>query len=127
MRTLKTKAAALAVALALGNCLCLVSSSYASTAETNRTAYGFAMKCFVANGVARGNNRDVGNNAQADAYEQRARESYDVASKLGSALGYEHNRVAQDFGMAQTEELPKLVKDREYLKQTTATCEAAGL
>jgi hypothetical protein len=99
----------------------------ADTASADRPAYEFAMKCFVANGVARGNNRDVGQTAQANAYEARARGSFDVASKLGNKLGYSGDHINQDFGMAQTEELPKMVKDRGYLNHTTATCEAAGL
>ena len=95
--------------------------------RANRMAYDIAMKCFVANGVARGNSRDVGDTAQAAAYEAKARRSFNAASNLGDALRYSDKRVDQDFGLAQTQELPKLVKDGAYLRQTLATCESAGL
>lgn len=103
------------------------SEATASSPDTNRSAYTFAMKCFVANGIARGNSRDAGNAAQANDYEARARESFDVASKLGETLGYSGSRVSQDFGMAQTEEMPKMVRDKPYLSGSLAACKSAGL
>jgi hypothetical protein len=95
--------------------------------RANRMAYDIAMRCFVANGVARGNSRDAGDPTQAAAYEAKARRSFNAASNLGDALGYTGTRINQDFGMAQADELPKLVNNAGYLKRTLATCASGGL
>jgi hypothetical protein len=117
-------------ALALYTCLG-VGSAAANTDDAmtraNRMAYDIAMKCFVANGVARGNSRDAGDTAQAAVYEAKARRSFNAASNLGDALKYSDKRVNQDFGLAQTQELPKMVRDGAYLRQTLAICETGGL
>ncbi len=98
-----------------------------ANARSTRMAYDIAMKCFVANGVARGNNRDLGKTAEAAKYEANARQSFNAASNLGDKLGYSGTRINQDFGMAQADQLPKLVKDAAYLERTLAMCGSAGL
>ncbi|MEJ0044539.1 MAG: hypothetical protein WDM81_20985 [Rhizomicrobium sp.] len=90
-------------------------------------AYDLAMKCFVASGVARGDNLDAGDKAAAAIFEAGARRSFDTAVKLGGVLGYSGSQQNEDFGMAQTRELSKFVQDKAYLRTTLATCRAAGL
>lgn len=121
----------LAAALALYTCLGVGSAAGNSTddavARANRMAYESAMKCFVVNGLLAGRSRDAGDKAQRAAYETSARQSFDIAEKLGQTLGYSDNRVNQDFALAQTEELPKLVADGMHLQRMIATCKALGL
>jgi hypothetical protein len=95
--------------------------------RANRVAYESALKCFVAEGSIAGREKDAGDTAQQTAYEARARQSFDIANALGGKLGYSGSRISQDFGLAQTEELPKLVSDPQHLKRVMATCEALGL
>lgn len=95
--------------------------------QANRAAYGHAMKCFVANGHARGMRQRAGDEAKAAAYETKARMSFDTAVKLGRALGYSGDRMDQDFGLAQTRELPAMVSDQKYFVEAAATCKALGL
>ncbi len=95
--------------------------------RANRMAYDLAIKCFVANGVARGDNLDAGDQAAASVFEAGARKSFDTAGKLGDTLGYSGSQQNEDFGMAQTRELAKFVQDKSYLRKTLATCKAVGL
>jgi hypothetical protein len=101
-------------------------SEDAST-RANRIAYESALKCFVAEGSVAGREKDAGDKVQQAAYEGRARQSFDIANALGGKLGYSGSHISQDFGLAQTEELPKLVSDPQHLKRVLATCEALGL
>lgn len=98
-----------------------------AVSTANRNAYDLAMKCFVAYGTARGNEQDAGNASEASGYESHARQSFDIAVALGDKLGFTGGRQNEDFGMAQSRELPKFVQDRAYLKSTLTTCKSAGL
>jgi hypothetical protein len=95
-----------------------------ATRQASAMAYEAAMKCFVVNGTAIGEQRDT--RAKA-AYEAKARYSFDVAVRLGEALGYSGDRITQDFGLMQTRELPKLVADPAHIREAVATCKALGL
>ncbi|TAL32262.1 MAG: hypothetical protein EPN98_14015 [Phenylobacterium sp.] len=99
----------------------------AAVQRANRMAYEAAMKCFVTAGAASGEREDAGDRAAAARYEQAARRSFDTASRLGEVLGYSGSRINQDFGLAQTRELPKLVADATYNRNAAATCRAIGL
>jgi len=104
-------------------------SAYAEDATTraNRSAYQAALKCFVANGIAVGDARDARNAERANASDTMARKSFDTAKKLGSLLGYSGDRMQQDFSLAQTYELPRMMKDLSYYRDAAATCKALGL
>jgi hypothetical protein len=118
------------LAAALAACACLgVGSANADnlTTQANRLAYDLAVKCFVANGVARGNSRAAHDEASAAKFEKRARQSFDVAGALGDKLGYSGNRQTADFEMAQSEFLPKFVTNPADLRQIEKTCESVGL
>ena len=106
--------------------ICFASSVSAEDAVTiaNRGAYDWALKCFVANGSAAGTSKDGGDAAKAAAFEDRARASFDTASALADKLGYSGSRFNQDLNLAQTHELPKIVKDIAYLRSTLATCKS---
>jgi hypothetical protein len=106
--------------------ICQAHADDAAT-QASRSAYDWAVKCFVANGSARGTSSDGGDAAKAAAFERRARVSFDTASALADKLGYSGSRFNQDLGLAQAQELPKFVKDLTYLQSTEATCKALGL
>jgi hypothetical protein len=121
----------IAAALALYICLGIGSAAANSTDDAvgraNRMAYDSAMRCFVANGLIAGRARDRGDKQLQAAYEAKARASFDIAVNLGQVLGYTGSRVNQDFGLAQSEELPKLVGDEAHLERVKANCKALGL
>jgi hypothetical protein len=112
-------------------CTSIAASTGASADDAvtraNRGAYDWAVKCFVANGSARGTSNDAGDTAKAAAFERRARASFDTASALADKLGYSGSRLDQDLGLAQAQELPKFVRDITYLRNTLATCKGLGL
>ncbi len=121
------------LAAALAACACLgVGSAVADSTDdavrkANEMAYSSAMKCLVADGLLAGRYRDAGDATRQRAYEASARQSFDIAEKLGEALGYSENRINQDFSLAHTEELPTLVSDAAHLRRLTASCKALGL
>ena len=118
--------AALPVACVLAMSIGAAAAQDDAVSRANHMAYQLAMKCYVASGVARGDNLDAGNTEYANIFEADARKAFDLAVKLGNVLGYSGSRQNQDFGMAEAQELPRFVKDKAYLKQTLATCKAAG-
>jgi hypothetical protein len=119
------------IAAALVSCLWATAAAAGSTddavARANRSAYQAAMKCFVADGVALGDARDAADTGKQSGYDAMARKSFDAAKKLGSLLGYTGERMDQDFSLAQTYELPRMMKDVAYFRQAAAVCKAIGL
>lgn len=117
-----------AAALAFSFCL-PATAAHTEDAVTaaNRTAYGIAMQCFVADGVASGDSEDAGDQAKAVAFDAKAKRSFDAAMNLGDALHYSDTRVNRDMGIAQAAELPRMVKDKAYLKRTLDLCATANL
>jgi hypothetical protein len=90
-------------------------------------AYESAMRCFITNGLIAGDERRNGDSAKQEAFEAKARESFDIATRAGDALGYSGTHVNQDFGLAQTREMPRLLTDKAYFKQTVTLCKKLGL
>lgn len=121
------KAARFGAALAVMAALAVPAGVSAQTERGNQLAYTAAIRCFVANGAASGEREDAGDAKEAARYERAARRSFDTAVKLGGVLGYSGSRINQDLGLAQAKELPKLVADPAYNRQTMATCRALGL
>ena len=93
----------------------------------NRQAYEASIKCFVVLGMLVGDAKDAGKPELAATYDRQARQSFDFALQLGGKLGLTGTHMNEDFGMAQTNELPKLVKDKAYFRSSAATCKALGL
>lgn len=120
-----------AAALALCSCLCadmaVADSTDDAVARANSMAYESAMKCFVVNGIASGDYQDRHDTHMTGVYEAKARASFDAVLKMGHILGYSNERVSQDFDLAQTRELPRMLKDSAYYRSTAATCKALGL
>ena len=89
------------------------------TDEARRSAYEAALKCFVANGSAYGDAQKAGDAAEAAAF--------DAAVRLGELLGHSGTRVEQDFRLTQMRELPQIVSNPAYARQSLQTCKALGL
>lgn len=102
-------------------------SAQADKTQAQSQAYAYAMRCFVANGIAVGDWREANKPAEMAEQESKARRSFDTAVKLGNVLGYSGTRMDQDFGLAQAQELPKLMTNRGYFQQTVSTCKTLGL
>lgn len=95
--------------------------------RANRMAYDASMKCYIANGVARSDAQDQRKADLAQSYDAKARQSFDTAVKLGGILGYPNIHITQDFGLAETRELPKMVADVAYFRAAASACKAMGL
>ena len=95
--------------------------------RANRMAYDSAIKCFIANGIVAGDWRRDGDKAKQAVFEAKARESFDIATKAGDVLGYSGTRINQDFGLAQSEDMPRMMTDNAYFKSTVAMCKSLGL
>ncbi len=124
-----------AILMALLACLIvsklLTGSAHAQESDPiqrgNRLAYDASIKCFVLIGMLVGDAKDDGKADLAATYDQKARRSFDFALQLGEKLGLTGTHVTEDFGLAQTRELPKLVKDKSYFQSSATTCKALGL
>lgn len=98
-------------------------------AETRaqKSTYQLAMQCFVAEGVAVGFDRHLGDEKRAEELERRTKLSFGASKELGAKLGYSDGRMNKDLESVQTEELPKFGKDIQYLKSQIAKCEYVGI
>ena len=99
----------------------------AAAQDSNRLAYEASIKCFVANGLARGERLDAGDTATAAIHETNARRSFDLSFRFGHAVGLSDQHINEDLGLAQGAEMPKMVGNAEYFRDTVATCKAIGL
>ncbi len=127
-RRLTACALACAVALAVTSAVAAADSDGDDAVlRADKMAYDSAIKCFIANGIVAGDWHRDGNSAKQLASEAKARESFDLATRAGETLGYSGTRMNEDFGLAQTAELPRMMTDVAYFKRTAATCKALGL
>ena len=97
------------------------------TPPTNREPYDMAIRCFFANGLARGQRLDAGDPAKAARYEAKAKESFGVAYGLGDALGFARPEIDADFERARREELPAMIRDQPYFYRVVGQCKGYGL
>jgi hypothetical protein len=116
---------ALKIALVGGIILGPVSAS--ATPAGDREAYQLTMKCYVTDGFASDDQRKAGNSAKADAYEAKARRSFDLAYQFGQKIGLTEKQVGHDIDYAQSSELARMVRDRQYYAAAAANCSAVGL
>lgn len=85
------------------------------------------MKCFVANGRAMGLRKRAGDVAMTRYYEDKSRQSFDTAVKLGLSLDRDRDQIEQDFSIVQVRELPEIIRNDGYFRDAIATCKALGL
>ncbi len=127
MADLKAVLAAMVAASALSAGAALAQTDDSAVASANRSAYGWALKCFIADGHAEGIRSRAGDATQAKYYESKAHQSFDAGTKLGAVLGLSGSQIDEDFGRTQASELPPMVTDRQYFAKAVATCKALGL
>jgi hypothetical protein len=113
-----------ALATALGGPVLAQSDS---ATQADRSAYQAAMKCFVVVGMLVGDAKDNGKPELSADYDTKARRSFDFAVQLGHKIGLSGEEISEDFGLAQSRELPKLVANKSYFRSEAATCKALGL
>lgn len=95
--------------------------------SANRTAYAASLKCFVANGNAAGQRRDVGDAAGVRRYEAQATTAWQTSIRLGRQLSYSDAQMQADRARALDQELPRMFRDEAYFRETVATCRGLGL
>ncbi len=118
-----------AVWLALGLAISTPPTAMAQSAPDRKVqaAYELAMKCFVANGFVENRQLDAHDQAGAEAAKEREKAAFDMAVQLGKQLDYNNERINRDLDLFQQRELPRMVRDSEYFRQTEASCKAYGL
>ncbi|WP_191554150.1 hypothetical protein [Brevundimonas aurantiaca] len=120
-------AAAFVAACALSTTVAAQTPTTASPPNPAHAAYETAIRCFVANGHARGERRTAGDATGAARYDAQSRQAFDAAVKLGQTLHYSNERVNGDLGRLMDRELPQMVRDPAYFRQVVASCRAYGL
>ncbi len=94
--------------------------------SANRSAYDWALKCFVANGSAAGTSKDGGDAPKAAAFEGRARTSFDTASALADKLGYSGSGSIRTWVLPKRESCQSSSRTSLTCRGTIATCKALG-
>lgn len=94
---------------------------------SDEQAYRAAIKCYVVAGNASAERKRSGDEAKYAVYERQAHAAFDLAVKFGRAAGHNGSNIEADILETQERELPKLVKDVNYNRQSAATCRALGL
>lgn len=101
--------------------------SATASADGTRQAYDATLKCAVANGLAKLDERDAGHASGVAEYDTKTHRSFDLAYTLGAKIGLTDNQVLNDLNAAQNSELPRMMRDRSYYVDVVATCKAMGL
>jgi len=111
-------------AVLTGGALLFCGGAAAQDDASLRERYELAIRCFVTYGTLRGDSGDAGDQASAGAFEQRAHRAFQVAGGLGNMLDYSRDQMERDIGAIETREMPRMVKDKAYLKSAEAACRA---
>ncbi len=95
--------------------------------QARSTAYAAAMKCFVVDTRLSALRLRAGDRAKSAYYDEKSRQSFDTAVKLGQRLNRSKDEIERDFNVVQVRELPELLRSEAYLRDAIATCKALGL
>jgi len=90
-------------------------------------AYGYALRCFVADGVAAPKPEDDPDGVTTKSVREYAHKAFDTAYFMGGKLGYSKDRVSADLDHAQNVELRLMVQNPNYFAQTRSDCVKLGL
>lgn len=99
----------------------------AITPQDRAAAYRDAVKCFVVAGVFSGDYGEKHDLPMAGMYEGAAHNAYDIAFKLGAALGYTKQRINRDIELTETKEMPVMASNAHYKQDAADRCETLGL
>ncbi|MEP7008647.1 MAG: hypothetical protein ABI810_21890 [Sphingomonas bacterium] len=92
-----------------------------------RSAYDYALRCFVAGGVAMPKPGVDPSGELTRTTRERARKSFDTAYLLGEKLGYSETKIAADLDHAQAVEMRLMIGSPAYFAATKADCVKLGL
>lgn len=98
-----------------------------SAEASDQQAYDAAIKCYLVAGHSHAERKRAGDDAKAALYDTKAHASFDLAVKFGQSLGRSGKEIEADILAMQDRELPKLVQDDNYDRQSAAVCKALGL
>jgi hypothetical protein len=108
---------------------CMITSAIAAppTADTNRKAYDYAMRCMVAGGVTQGDQRYNPKGRNSVAIKAGMRRAYDALYRMGGILGIVQTDIGADFEAYRRLESRRMIGDDAYFQQTRASCQKLGL
>lgn len=109
--------------------LAISASGPAALAQTapKRQLYDDTIRCMVANAVAAGDRKDAGDLAKAAHYNRLAEQSFKIAYVLGDALSFSRAQIDADLERARRDELPAMMRDRDYFYRVVAVCKGYEL
>lgn len=92
-----------------------------------KQAFEIAVRCFLANGLAKRNRLKQGDAAGVAAYETKSEESFGVAEAFSKRLGYSRSQFRASVTAMEEPELKRMMTEPGYFKSVMATCKAAKL
>jgi hypothetical protein len=117
-----------AIVLMLATVALIPAAHSAAPAQPSYTkAYGFALRCFVADGVAIPKAADDPDGTVTKVMRERARKAFDTVYFMGGKLGYSDRKIAGDLDHAQGMEMRLMVQNPDYFAQTKTDCIKLGL
>jgi hypothetical protein len=108
---------------------CIANTAIAAppTADANRKAYDYAMRCMVASGVTQGDQRYNPKGRNSVAIKAGMRRAYDALYRMGGVLGIAQTDIGADFEAYRRLESRRMIGDDAYFQQTRASCQKLGL
>lgn len=108
-------------------CIAITAIAAPPTADANRKAYDYAMRCMVAGGVTQGDQRYNPKGRNSVAIKAGMRRAYDALYRMGGVLGIAQADIGADFEAYRRLESRRMIGDDAYFQQTRASCQKLGL
>lgn len=116
------------VAIAAIAAVAMPSIAIAEPSEAAKlNAYGFAVRCFAANGASVGDKRYNPNGKNDAVLREKAYSAYHTAQVMGGQLGYTKERIAEDLMKAANVESSLMLRDDGYFQRMRADCSKLGM
>ncbi len=90
-------------------------------------AYESSMKCFVVDTRLSALRKKAGDEAKASYYDEKSKVAFDDAVALGLKVGLSKDQIERDFNVVQVREIPELLGNDKYFRESIATCKVLGL
>jgi hypothetical protein len=116
--------------LVIAAIICMAAASPSAAQSTQPDfgkAYSYALRCFVAGGVAAPKPEDDPDGLTTKSVREYAHKAFDAAYFTGGKLGYSKDRISADLDHAQNVELRLMVQNPNYFAQTKSDCVKLGL
>lgn len=98
-----------------------------ASAQADGMAYESSIKCFVVDTRLSELRKRAGDATKADYYDGQSKVAFDAGVALGQKMGRSRDEIERDFSVVQVRELPELLRDEAYFRNSIATCKALGL